>query len=121
MIGLRGDTATVIDVKTSKPSPSHAAQVMVYMYAVPRAIDEHRGLNFDGMIAYAGHQVYIPASAVDEAFIKNLSRLVLRLSSPEPARRVPSARECGFCDISSVDCPERATDDPVAEGVAEDF
>ena len=121
LIGLRGDTATIIDVKTGKPSPSHAVQVMVYMYAVPKAIDEYRGLSFDGMIAYADHQVHIPASAVDEAFIKNLSRIVLRLSSAEPARRVPSARECGFCDISSADCPERAAEGDVAEGVTDDF
>ena len=63
----------------------------------------------------------IPATAVNEAFIGNLSRLVRRLSAAEPARRVPSPRECGFCDISSADCPERADQDVVAEGVTEDF
>ena len=121
LIAVRGETGTIIDVKTGKPSPSHGVQVMVYMYAVPRAIDEYRGVSFDGMIAYEDHQVDIPASAVDETFIRNLSALVLRLSALEPARRVPSARECGFCDISSADCPERAAEDTAAEGVTEDF
>ena len=65
--------------------------------------------------------VPIPAAAVNETFIRNLSRLVRRLSAAEPARRVPSARECGYCDISSVDCPERVVEDAVAEGVTEDF
>ena len=116
-----GDSGTIIDVKTGKPSPSHGVQVMVYMYGAPRAIDEYRGVSFAGSIAYSDHQVDIPATAVDDEFIRNLSQLVLRLSAPEPARRVPSARECGFCDISPEDCPERAAEDAVAEGMTEDF
>ena len=91
------------------------------MYAVPRAMGQYRGVSFDGKIIYSDHQVDIPATAVDETFIKNLSALVLRLSAPEPARRVPSPRECRFCDISLEDCPERAADDAVAEGVTDDF
>ena len=54
-------------------------------------------------------------------FIKNLSGLVQRLGAGEPARRVPSPGECGFCDISSLDCPERVEEDVVAEGVTEEF
>ena len=81
---------------------------MLYMYAVPRAMQQYRGVNFTGSIAYGDHQVDIPAAAVNEEFIQNLSGLVLRLSAPEPARRVPSLRECGFCDISPADCPERS-------------
>ena len=121
LIARNGDSGTIIDVKTGKPSPSHGVQVMVYMYAVPRAIDGYRGISFAGNIAYSDHQVDIPASAVDETFIKNLSALVLRLSAPEPARRVPSARECSFCDISFADCPERVSEDSVSDGVTDDF
>ena len=121
LVALRGDTGTIIDVKTGRPSPSHGVQVMLYMYAVPRAMQQYRGVNFTGSITYGDHQVDIPAAAVNEEFIQNLSGLVLRLSAPEPARRVPSLRECGFCDISPVDCPERVVVDVVAEGVTEDF
>ena len=121
LIARKGDSGTIIDVKTGRPSPSHGVQVMVYMYAAPRAIDGHRGVSFARSIAYSDHQVDIPASAVDETFIRNLSALVLRLSAPEPARRVPSARECGFCDISFADCPERVSEDTVSEGVTDDF
>ena len=121
LIALMGDSGTIIDVKTGRPSPSHGVQVMLYMYAVPRAMGQHRGVSFDGKIVYTDHQVDIPAMAVDETFIKNLSQLVLRLSAPEPARRVPSPRECGFCDISSADCPKRNAEDAVAEGMTEDF
>ena len=121
LVALRGEYGTIIDVKTGSPSPSHSVQVMLYMYAVPRAMGQHHGVAFDGVVAYSDHGVPIPAAAVNETFIGNLARLVHRLSAAEPARRVPSPRECGFCDISAADCPERAAEDAVAEGVTEDF
>ena len=121
LVALRGGCGTIINVKTGSPSPAHSVQVMLYMYAVPRAMGRHHGVAFDGVVAYSDHEVPIPAAAVNETFIGNLSLLVRRLSSSEPARRVPSPRECGFCDISSADCPERAAEGAVAEGVTEDF
>ena len=121
VVARRGNRGFIIDVKTGCPSSSHVVQVMLHMYAVRRALERPHGVAFDGMVAYGDHDVEIPASAVNETFIRNLSRLVRRLSAAEPARRVPSARECGYCDISSVDCPERVVEDAVAEGVTEDF
>ena len=121
LIAREGESGTIIDVKTGSPSPAHSVQVMLYMYAVPRAMGRHHGVAFDGLMAYRDHEVVIPAAAVDETFIGNLASLVRRLSASEAARRVPSPRECGFCDISSADCPERAVEDAVAEGVTEDF
>ena len=91
------------------------------MYAVPRAMGQHHGVAFDGVLAYGDHEVPIPAAAVNETFIGNLARLVRRLSAVAPARPVPSPRECGFCDISSVDCPDRVVEDAVAKGVTEEF
>ena len=67
------------------------------------------------------HVVDIPAAAVDEQFIGNLSRLIHRLGSGGPARKVPSRMECGYCDITAADCPERAADGRVEEGATEDF
>ena len=94
---------------------------MLYMYAVPKAMGQYGGVVFDGKISYSDHDVCIPASAVDERFVKNLVGLMGRLSAGEPARRVPSPRECRFCDISPADCPERIADDSVTEGVTQDF
>ena len=121
LIARKGSSGTIIDVKTGRPGPSHVVQVMLCMYAVPRAMERHRGVAFDGMVAYGDHDVEIPASAVDEGFIRDVSELVLRLSAAQPARRVPSRRECGSCDISSVDCPERVSGGDAAERVTEDF
>ena len=111
----------MIDIKTGQPSPSHSVQVMLYMYAIPRSLGQYRGITFDGKIVYTDHEVEIPASAVDEKFVENLSLLIRRLSSPTPARKVPSRMECGFCNITSEDCPERAADNTIEEGATEDF
>ena len=48
-------------------------------------------------------------------------RLVRRLASKVPARRVPSAAECRYCPITSADCPERMDGEEVREGLTEDF
>ena len=121
LIARRGDSGTVIDVKTGKPGPSQIVQVMVYMYAVPRAMGRHQGVVFDGQVAYRDHVVDMPASAVDDQFVARLSQLIGRLASDAPARRVPSPGECRFCPITAADCPDREDDGEVEEGVTSDF
>ena len=100
---------------------AHIVQVMLYMYAVPRAIGQHRDVIFNGQVAYTDHAVDIPAEAVDEEFIERLAQLVRRLASDAPARRVPSPGECRFCPITAADCPDRAAEDGFEEGMTTDF
>ena len=38
-----------------------------------------------------------------------------------PVRRVASAAECRFCDITGQDCPDRIEDEDAAEGDTADF
>ena len=121
LIARKCSAGTVIEIKTGNPSPSHSVQTMLYMYAVPRALRQYRGVTFNGKIVYVDHEIDIPASAVDEKFVDNLSQLILRLASAAPARKVPSAMECGYCNITSADCPERAVDNRLEEGATEDF
>ena len=121
LIARKGNSGVIIDVKTGKAQPSHTAQVMLYMYAVPKVLGQYGGVCFDGKVVYTNHEVDIPASSIDETFVGNVASLVHRLASNAPARRVPSSMECGFCPITSEDCAERATDDEPAEGVTEDF
>jgi CRISPR/Cas system-associated exonuclease Cas4 (RecB family) len=106
LIGLNG-TGTICDVKTGQPKPSDHAQVMIYMWAVSRALPKYQGVRFDGLVVYPDHEVRIPAEAVDSAFVGNLAGLIKRVSSDAPARRVPSPDECRFCDLTVKDCLER--------------
>ena len=107
IIAHRDDDAVIVDAKTGHESPSHAVQVMIYLYAVPRAFERYRTAKLRGQVTYSDHTTRIPAEAVDEQFIQNLGALIRRLSAGEPARRVPSQQECRFCDINAADCPVR--------------
>ena len=121
LIARSGGTGTIFDIKTGRPSPADSVQVMVYMYAAPRALGQYRGITFDGKVVYNDHEVSIPSSAVDETFINNLSDLLQRISTSAPARKVPSPMECGFCNITKSDCPERAAGEERLEGETDDF
>ena len=121
LIARRRDEVIVIDAKTGHPSPAHAAQVLIYMYALPRALERYKGLSIAGQVAYPDHVVDIPADAVDGTFVESLGGFMRRLASEMPARRVPSPGECRFCEITPEDCPERADEDPPEEGTTDDF
>ena len=94
---------------------------MVYMYAVPRALRQYKGVTFDGKVVYEDHEIDIPASAIDSTFIDNLGQLIRRVSSGIPARKVPSVLECGFCNITKSDCHERVAGNVVEVGDTIDF
>ena len=121
LIAQRRDEITVVDAKTGRTSPAHATQVLIYMYALPRALERYRGLTITGQVAYPDHVVDIPAEAVDRTFIANLGGLMRRLASEMPARRVPSPGECRFCEVTPTDCLERADEGPPEEGTTDDF
>ena len=121
LIALKGSDAVIVDARTGKPGPAHAAQVLIYMYAVPKALEQYRGVEFRGHVVYPESQVGIPVSAVDKKFTENLGSLIRRLASETPARRVPSAQECAFCDITKSDCPERVEGIAPGEATTDDF
>ena len=92
------------------------------MYAVPKALGRHKGIAFTGTVVYPGYAVEIPATAVDERLVEHIpGRLVRRLASDSPARKVPSVPVCRFCAITGADCPERMDAVGVGEGVTDNF
>ena len=107
LIAIRNSDAVIIDAKTGSPSPHHAVQVMLYQYAVPKALHQYRGMEFRGHVAYPESNVGIPESRIDKKFVDNLGTLIRRLAADKPARKAPSFAECRFCDITGTDCPER--------------
>lgn len=118
-----GETGTICDIKTGQPKASDHVQVMIYMFAIPRALGKYKGVQFDGLVVYGDQQVTIPSAAVNSTFINNLSDLIKRVSSEEPARKVPSLMECGFCDITKAECADRmeALLEEEEQGVTEEF
>ena len=122
LIALRDGEAVIVDVKTGQDSASHVVQVMIYLYAIPRALERYQTLKLKGQATYLDHTVRIPAEAVDDQFIQNLGTLIRRLAADKPPARVPSRQECRFCDINAADCPERIDqDEPGGESKTDDF
>lgn len=119
LVARKGDEVVVVDAKTGRPGPSHAVQVMVYLYSLPRALGRYNGLSIAGQVVYQDHQVEVPA--VDEAFVRELGSLIQRLASKTPARRVPSLGECRYCEITAADCPVRVEQELVEVGETGDF
>ncbi len=113
-----GDTGTIYDIKTGQPRASDTAQVMIYMYALPYT-NQFRGMRFQGRLVYRNdHEVEIPADSVNDTFKSRLFEQIRRIADSQPARRVPSALECGMCDITPIDCPDRIDAAP-AEQIAD--
>ncbi len=72
-------------------------------------------------MVYEDQEISIPSAAIDKPFIENLSQLIRRVASSTPARKVPSPLECGFCNLTAADCPERAAGDVMQERETSDF
>jgi hypothetical protein len=108
---------TVYDVKTGARSDAHAIQVMLYMALLPFS-NRFKGKTFTGSILYSdrGSYVNVPPTAVDDAFRKRIGYFLVILGRPEAPARCPSPAEGRFCDITSADCPERATGEAAGEG-----
>ena len=121
LIALDGNSGTIYEAKTGKPSPSHHIQVMAYMYSVPRALGQYKGATFEGKVVYENEEISIPSPAIDGPFLENLSQSIRRLASSIPATKGPSQMECGFCNLPAADCPERAAGKAMQEEETEDF
>ena len=48
LITQRDGQAVIVDVKTGQDSPSHVVQVMIYLYAIPRALEQYQNLKLRG-------------------------------------------------------------------------
>lgn len=120
VIAIKGDDCVVIDFPRVNPEfdpiHSHEFQVMMHMYALPQSMERLRDMAPRGQLEFWEGLVDIPASTVDREFIERLHGLAERLASGGVPARVPSPRECGACDITEADCPER-----MDGGVPENF
>ena len=111
LLVVNGDHARIIDVKNGREQPWHAVQVMVYQYAIPRAMPQYRLTSLAGEVVYPTHTVRVPRGALPNQFIHNLGSLIRRLAADKPPARIPARQECRFCDITAADCPDRVDDD----------
>jgi hypothetical protein len=108
IVAIRGDDAWVEDCKTGNPKNTDLYQVLLYMLLVPLSAERYKGLRLKGRLVYTDSFIDVVASQVDAEFKAQLREAIAMLSSTISARKVPSLRECRFCDIPSQCCPDRA-------------
>ncbi len=110
------------DIHRSNQVPATLVAGASNCSALPLVIPQYRNVRTGGVVIYATHTVRIPRGALPGQFIENLGSLIRRLAADEPARRVPTFVECGFCDVSAADCPSRVEDEHEPEdGDTDDF
>ena len=122
LIVVRNDDALIIDIKAGQQQPAHFVQIMIYMYALPRALPQYQHAKLAGEIVYPTRTARVPMGSLHTQFIKDLGALIRRLAADKPATRVPSPHECRFCDITADDCAARVNGDPTPfEGTTLEF
>ena len=107
----RGDDALIIDVKTGREQPWHIVQVMIYQWALPKALPQYKHARLAGEVVYPNHIARVPKGALPSQFIDQLASTIRRIAAYTPPTRVPSLQECRFCNISAADCPDRMDDE----------
>ena len=111
LIVVNRDHARIIDVKCGREQPCHAVQIMIYQYAIPRALPQYRLARLAGEVVYPTHTIRVPKGALPDQFIHNLGSLIRRLAADQPPARIPARQECRFCDITAANFPDRVDDD----------
>ena len=103
--------AVVEDMKTGSCKTSDHVQVVIYMMFLPKAIEMYKDLKFSGCIVYklGVPNVDIPIEAAqDESFKQAIWDAIKRTVGDEAGcRKVPSQKECAWCDIPKDECSAR--------------
>jgi len=121
LVTVNGSEGLVVDVKTGQESASDQIQVLIYMYALPKAFSQYRDVTFQGKVVYKDHEVLIPSDAVNDDFIRRLSSLIRTIATDPAPMSTPSFLECKFCDITSENCPDRVDEEPDSTNEDVDF
>ena len=78
----------IIDVKTGQECPSHAAQLMIYLYALPKALQQYRDAKIRGEAFYPTRTHVVGRGSLDQGFIRRLVALIQRIAAePPPTHR----------------------------------
>ena len=75
LVIVRNKDALIIDVKTGRQQAWHVVQVMIYMYALPRALPQYRDARLAGEIIYPTRRFQVPKGSVHNQFIHDLGDL----------------------------------------------
>ena len=80
LLVVHGGDVLIIDVKTGQERPSHTAQLMIYMYALPKALQQYREARIRGEVFYPTHTHRVGRGSLDQGFIRRLVALIRRVA-----------------------------------------
>lgn len=118
IVATRGEDVLFVDCKTGSRKAKDQWQVVLYMFAVPLARQFAPGARIAGRVQYGDGAVAIAAQQFTDDQRVRIVALLAEVGGAAPAERVPSYRECSFCDIAG--CEARVTVAPV-EAVVDAF
>ena len=115
IVAVKGKKVLVVDCKSGKRRDSDWWQVLTYMFALSKARKDllpAGRFEMRGEVAYkAGVVAEVEWSDLAAGRELQIIKAIRELAGDE-AKRVPSARECRYCNIGPGDCPARVTDEP---------
>ena len=103
LIVVRSNDALIIDVKAGQEQPAHFVQIMIYMYALPRALPQFQHAKLAGEVVYPTGTRRAMGS-LHTQFKTDLGATGLPRTSQPP--------ECPANTFTAKDCPERIDTDP---------
>ena len=121
IIAIKGGNGLIVDAKTGMPGPSFPLQVMIYMWAIPKAREEFRHIKFDGKLAFKAGWQPVSQENIPPTLVKELGVLMKTIGGETPPLKSPNYDECKYCKIGSADCPERVTADVIYEGETDEW
>lgn len=108
LVAVKGDRVLVVDGKTGRERDADIWQVMLYLFAVPKA---RRDLpaNLEGEVHYRSGDITITPAELTPDRMESIVNLIRVIGGDTPPVKAPSREECKRCNIGVADCPERIT------------
>lgn len=111
LVAVKGDRVLVVDGKTGRERDSDIWQVLLYLYAVPKARPD-LPTDLEGEVFYkSGETVALTPGDLDADRMEQIVSLIRAIGSDTPPPKKPTRPECRVCNIGPTDCPQRVQDE----------
>jgi hypothetical protein len=107
IVAVRDQEGLVVDCKSGQPRDKDFWQVCIYLLVLPLVHPACKDRRLVGEIEYRDHALLIQPEEFTLAMREQITAQIRETGSSTPPGRVPSFRECQFCSIGKVDCPDR--------------
>ncbi len=114
IVACRDREVLVVDCKGGQQRDADFFQVLIYLFALPIIWAKHHPerftsgpLHWRGEVAYRTYRRDIAQEECSADQVSRMTALVRLFGGDTPPAKIPSVRECAFCDIGASDCAAR--------------